>query len=302
MLMWLTYAFLGVILYAASTIFDKYIVSHYFKTVGTSALLIFTAGIGLVVMPLIIAHAPQVLIAPPLSILLGICSGVSFMVALYFYLEAELTEDASTAAPMFQLAPVFTLILGYFLLHESLTATEVAGCLLITLGSSLLSLQFNKVVTVKKHYIQLMIACSLSLAASMLLFKWFVVEDAYWTTMFWTLAGEGAVGVLLMTIPNVRHDFFEILRINGNAIIGINLLNEIVFLSGQLSMRYALLFAPVAAVQSIDGTMPLFTFLFAVLLSVFVSRDLIEEDLSRTALIQKSGGIAAVVLGTLFIG
>ena len=51
--MWLLFAFSGPVLWAASTHVDKYLVEQYFKNAGVAVLLVFTALIGLVMLPFI---------------------------------------------------------------------------------------------------------------------------------------------------------------------------------------------------------------------------------------------------------
>jgi len=61
-------------------------------------------------------------------------SGILYMGAIYFYLQALQTEEASTIAPFFQAAAVFGLILGYFVLGEEISFSQITGALLIVAG------------------------------------------------------------------------------------------------------------------------------------------------------------------------
>ena len=49
---WLAFAFCGPVLWAVSTHLDKYLVEKYFKSSHVAVLLIFTALIGLLTLPL----------------------------------------------------------------------------------------------------------------------------------------------------------------------------------------------------------------------------------------------------------
>ena len=75
---WLAFALCGPILWAISTHLDKYLVERYFKDTDVVVLLIFTALMGLVLMPIIAWFEPGVFQRDWLSIglmaLSGLCS------------------------------------------------------------------------------------------------------------------------------------------------------------------------------------------------------------------------------------
>ena len=58
---WLVFAFSGPVLWAISTHLDKYLVERFFKETDVAVLVVFTALIGLLLMPVIAAFDPSVL-------------------------------------------------------------------------------------------------------------------------------------------------------------------------------------------------------------------------------------------------
>src|SRR5256885_15064580 len=99
---WLAFALCGPILWAISTHLDKYLVERYFKDTDVAALLVFTALMGVVLMPLIAVLAPGVFERELLSIALLSLSGLLYMVGITFYLRALQGHDASVVAPSFK--------------------------------------------------------------------------------------------------------------------------------------------------------------------------------------------------------
>src|ERR1035437_2731794 len=138
--MWLLFAFSGPILWAASTHIDKYLVEKYFKNSDTAVLMVFTALIGLVMIPFILVFQPGTLSLPLLSITVMIVSGILYMGTMLFYLQAIQSAEASVVAPLFQTLILFTFILGYFILGETLSWTNGIGAGLIVIGALTLSL------------------------------------------------------------------------------------------------------------------------------------------------------------------
>jgi EamA-like transporter family len=54
-------------------------------------------------------------------------SGILYMGAMLFYLQALQSEEASVVAPFFQAAPLFAYLLGYIFLGEALSPRQLAG-------------------------------------------------------------------------------------------------------------------------------------------------------------------------------
>src|SRR5215468_5484971 len=104
---WLVFALSGPVLWAISTHLDKYLVERYFKDTDVAVLVVFTALIGLLLMPVIAAFDPTVLTRDAVSIALMMLSGILYMGAILFYLRALQGHEASVVAPFFQASPLF---------------------------------------------------------------------------------------------------------------------------------------------------------------------------------------------------
>ena len=117
---WLIFAFAGPVLWAVSVHFDKYLIERFFKTGSVGAFMVFTAFIGLLIMPFIWFFDPGVLALPVASAAVISVSGILYLGAIFLYLRALQTEEASTVVPFFQSAAIFGIILGYFLEKKGL--------------------------------------------------------------------------------------------------------------------------------------------------------------------------------------
>lgn len=299
--MWLLLAFLGPICWAASTHIDKYLVDRYFHDSDTAVLMLFTALVGVALLPFIWWFDPSILKPAPTAILVMTASGILYMGAMLFYLRAIQSEEASVVAPLFQASTLFTFLLGYFFLHEKLGASQLLGGGLIVGGALDLSLRGGlEIRRFKTRLILLMLAATFVLALSTVLFKFFAVRDDFWTTTFWTFAGEGLFGAALLARPGYRRQFAALFRRNPGAVIGINAANELINLGAGLGVRYAALLAPVALVSAISSTTTLFVFVFGILLTLFFPR-LGREDLSAANLIRKGAGALLIAAGVILI-
>jgi uncharacterized membrane protein len=299
---WLVFAFSGPVLWAISVHLDKYLVDRFFKDSNVAVLLVFTALVGLLLLPFIWFYEPSVTAPGAASIAVIMLSGILYMGAMLFYLRALQTEEASVVAPFFQASPLFGYGLAYLVLGETLSGRQVAGGMLIVCGALFVSLRLGSGGSqprtggrFKARLALLMLACGFALAVSALIFKVFAIRAEFWTTTFWMFVGEAIFGAGLLSVRTYRAQFFRLLRANTAALLSINASNELINLGGGLGNRYALLFAPLSIVQAIGSTTTLFVFLFGVLLSVALPR-LGREDLSGRDLVQK--GFAAVLVAT----
>ncbi len=294
---WIFFAFSGPILWAASTHIDKYLVERYFKYSHMEVLMVFTALIGVIMLPIIWFFKPQVLSVSAFSILIMIISGILYMGALLFYMKAIQTQEASVVAPLFQAAPIFGFGLAYIFLGEKLSITQLTGVLLIICGSIYLSFRpSHKKLHFDKRLASLMLMCAFFIALSSVIFKFFAIRDEYWTTTFWTYAGEAIFGVIILMWPPYFREFINIFKINTKALLGLNGANELINLGGGLGFRYALIFAPLSAVQAISNTTTLFVFIFGIIITRFFPA-LGREDLSKQNLVRKGISILLIGLG-----
>lgn len=299
--MWLLFAFSGPVLWALSTHVDKYLVERYFKRSSVAVLLVFTALIGLLVLP-VVGLLDRAALAPGLRPALAVsCSGLLYMTGMYFYLKALQQEEASVVAPFFQASPLFAYFLGLMVLGEHLTGQQLAGGGLIVLGGVLLSLDSGKRRRFRLRLLLLMLSAALALAVSSVIFKAVAEDTAFWTSAFWTYVGEALFGLGVLALPAMRREFFALFKRHPGAVTGVNAANELINLGGNLGARYALLLAPLSLVQAISGTTTLFVFGFGVLLTLFLPR-YGREDLSSRNLIQKGASALLITAGVALVG
>jgi len=298
---WLVFAFSGPVLWAISTHLDKYLVEQYFKHSDVAVLVLFTAFIGVLLLPFIAFYDPDVASPDAGSIALIMLAGILYMGAMLFYLRALQSEEASVVTPFFQAAPLFGYVLAYLVLGETLSTRQMAGGAMIVVGTLIVSVHFERNVRgFKLRLAALMLACGFALALSGLIFKVFAIRVEFWTTTFWLFVGEAIFGVALLMIGSYRRQFIAVLRVNTTALLTISGSNELIDLGGGLGSRYALLFAPLSIVQAIGSTTTLFVFAFGVGLSLVFPR-LARETLSFRELAQKGAAALLVAAGVALV-
>ena len=298
---WLLFAVLGPLSWAISTHIDKYLVDKYFHDSDTAVLMVFTALLGVIALPVIWFFDPKVFGLSLTATMVMTLSGILYMGAMLFYLRAIQSEEASVVAPLFQANTLFTFVLGVVILHELPRWQQLLGAGLVISGALGLSLDKKLHLTsFKPRLVLLMLAATFAVALSSVVFKFFAVQDEFWSTTFWTFVGEGLFGGAILALPQYRRQFMTLFRRNPGAVIGVNAANELINLGGGLGVRYASLLAPVALVSAISATTTFFVFLFAILLTVFFPK-IGREELSARNVVQKALGGLLIMAGVVLI-
>jgi drug/metabolite transporter (DMT)-like permease len=193
-------------------------------------------------------------------------------------------------------------MLAYFLLGEVLTRRQGIGAALIVVAGVLLSVsrQGGK-RQFKGRLLTLMLICSFIFALNIVVFKMFALRDDFWTTVFWQGTGQVIFGIAVMFVARERRRFIAMLKANTAAVLVVNTVNEVLYLTGNMGAGYAVLFAPVAVVQAVSSTTTLFVFVFGIILTLVMPR-FGREDLSRANLWRKGVAIALVTVGAYLAG
>jgi drug/metabolite transporter (DMT)-like permease len=298
---WVVFAFSGPVLWAISVHLDKYLVERFFKESNVAVMLLFTAFVGVLLLPFIWLYEPSVTAPGAGSIALIIVAGLLYMGAMLLYLQALQTEEASVVAPYFQAGPLFGYGLAYVALGETLSGPQLVGGAMIILGALIVSVRFEHGTRLfKTRLAALMLTCGFAGALSSLIFKIFALDVEYWTTIFWMYVGEAIFGCALLLVPTYRRQLLATLRVNTGALLSINGSNELINLGGSLGNRYALMFAPLSIVQAIGSTTTLFVFAFGVGLSL-IWPGFGRENLSGRELLKKGVAAALVAAGVALV-
>lgn len=296
---WFLIAILPPALWAASNHFDKYLLSKYFKDGGIGALMIFSAIIGIILLPIIVIIKPEVLTFSASNTLIVI-NGIIYILAVLPYLYALNKDDASTCVPIFQLIPVISFILGFLVLGETLLRNQIIGGLIIIAGAFIISLDAKAQFKVKWDVLLLMILSSFLYASNFIFFKYFALDFNFWATSFWEYVGFGVAATVFFLIKPYRQQFIKVYKQNKLSVLGLNATNEVINIIAKIVFNFATLLAPVTLVWITNGFQPVFVFLYAIILT-FLFPSIIQEGLNRKELVQKNISITIVLIGAYII-
>lgn len=299
---WFFIALLAPALWSATNHIDKFLISKYFKGMSTGALILFSSIAGMFVLPFILAFHSNVLNIEPLNALIIIGLSLISLLTLYTYFYALRKDEASIVVPLFQTIPIFSYILGYFVLGETLTVKQILAAILVIVGAIAISLDItDKKPKLKSEVFLVMLLSSFLVALGGLLFKVVAIQADFLTTSFWAYVGDALVGIFMFTfIKSYRQQFLGVFKQNRITVISINVLNELLNIIAVMCIRFATLLAPLALVWLVNGFQPFFVFAYGVILTLFFP-NLGSESLIKKHLIQKVLAIIVMFIGTYFI-
>ena len=130
-----------------------------------------------VALPFIWLFGPGVTAPGPRSAALAVFAGVLYMSGLAFYLWALQFEGA----PFYQATPLLGYALGYFVLGETLSNTQLIG------GAEHPRVEVQCAAGSRDAHLRAVDGSKLPV------FKIFALRDQFWPTTFWMYAGEAAV-------------------------------------------------------------------------------------------------------------
>lgn len=299
---WFLIALVAPFFWAITNHIDKYLINRYFRSGGVGALMIFSAIIGIVLLPIIYLIEPDVIYLKTSFAIFMILNGILYVVGLlpYFYALAE--DEASIVVPLFQLIPFFGYLLALVVLNESLTLLQIIASLLVLSGAILISLDYNKEKNkFKVKVFWLMVLSSFLVALNGLIFKFIAIGENFWITSFWEYVGFSITGIILLTfIKSYRNQFFFIFKNNRLAVLSINGTNEILNIIAKMVMNFATILAPLALVWVVNGFQPFFVFILGIILTVF-SPALGKESMLKKHLMQKFATIVIMFIGVYFL-
>lgn len=295
---WLFFAILTPFLNSIDSLGEKLLVEKHVKD---AVVIVFNEGLLFFLFGISILFWHKVQLLPILQTLALLISGMLFIYYLIPYFKALSKEETSRVIPLFQFIPIFVLILSYIFLHESISAKQLIGFFIIFFGAFILSAnKLDKSIFKPRKAFWYMLFSSFLYGLTPILFKFVVVKTDFWTAFFYQAMGGGIGAATLFIYTPYRKSFFkENLKLPFKTWV-IMTVNQSATIAAELSASFAFSIAPVALVSVVAGTQPLFTLIFAILLSKFLPH-VLEEDISKGALGLKFSSIFLILGGLLLI-
>ncbi|MBU1292831.1 DMT family transporter [Patescibacteria group bacterium] len=300
---WFLISLIGPFLYAMTNFIDKTLLEKYFKHGGVGTLLIFSALLSALALPILFLFDNTVFSVGLLNILVLATVGVLNVLVLFFYLKALEDEEASVTVVFYQLVPVFAYGLAFFILGETLTTLQLIAMAIVIFGTSIISFEVDTENNFKLRTktIFYMVGASFCWALGSVIFKAVALEEQVVRSLFWEHLVLTVIGIgLFFFVRSYREHFIVAVRDNSKAIFSLNVLNETLYMLGNVIFSFAYLLGPIAVILLAESFQPLFAILIGVFMTVFFPR-IITEKIHIKHLWQKGIAFAVTCLGTYLL-
>jgi drug/metabolite transporter (DMT)-like permease len=289
---WIVLGILAQTLAAGALLIDKAVISCFTPHPLTLLTLVGLSNLVLAVVVLASRHWPQ---AAPGDALSAAASGVLLVGYLVPYFVALRGADASAVGTLFQLAPLWTLLIAALFLGERPTSLQFAGFATVLAGA----LSIELAATSRRPHgvtVGLMVVSTLFVAIGAVLAKHAYQGGDFWgVTLFVSLGAAAGAALALLVSPSRSVVFGQLASLPAAVFFAmalvetLNLGFEVLFLS-------AISRGPVGLVSVTEGAQPVLLVLGAAALAKRWP-DLFNERTDPRTLGIRLGGAVVVVVG-----
>lgn len=232
--------------------------------------------------------------------LIALSAGILYSAAITIYYKAVQYEEISRVAMLYQIAPIFVLVLSFLLIGERLTANHFIGFLFLLSAGALVSYRkINGSFKLSKAFYLMAISMLLS-SIGVIAAKHIYSITSFWSAFLWfRLSSFAALGVLLA--PSIRKDFAMTFKQMKPRIRGLMGFKMIVDFSAFIFSGLAILNGPISLVTALSSSaLPLFVFMLTLVTSLYLPK-LIKEGIDRKAILIKVFAIVLIIVGIIFV-
>lgn len=276
---WFFIALVGTFFYACTNHLDKILLEKYFKG-GVGALFLFSALFSVLALPFLFLADPSVLNVSLSNMLVLVVVAVFHLLVLWFYLIALKHDEASVVIVFYQLVPVFAYVLGYLILGETLTRLQLIAMALVILGTTIISFEIDidNRFKLRRKVILPMLAAAFFWAAGGTVFKMVALEENVVRSLFWEHLTLTATGIVIFIfVRPYRENFLLAIKSSSKTILSFNLLNEALYVFGNIIFSFAYIMAPVSLVLLTDSFQPVFVLAIGIFLTIFFKKITVEK-------------------------
>jgi hypothetical protein len=127
------------------------------------------------------------------------------------------------------------------------------------------------------------------------------LEENVVQSLFWNSAVLVVIGILLLTfVKTYREHFMQVLKINSRRVLSANVLNEVLYMSGNTALAFAALLAPIALILLMQSFQAFYVLAIGIFLTLFFPH-ISEEDIRLKNIIPKLLAIIITATGTYIL-
>lgn len=293
---WWVFALLAPAFWALNNVVYKFLMTKKFRSY-------FSMLFYLVLVDAI--FAVFIFLATPISFqfpysLFALLDGLRPLVAFWFYSKALMQEEISRVISLFQLIPIFVVILSTIFLNEILGIHNYFGIALIVIGSILISYKKSKGKKSLSSALGFMIAFDFIIAIFTIFEKYLLSYLDYWSLLFWSVIGTFTSVLFLLSFAKAREELATIIPLVGKKGVLVTFLGEGLSFVGTIFGFIAISLVSVSLASALFGLQPFYVFVYMLIVSIFLPQ-ILKEEISKSVIALKISAIALMFIGTWLI-
>lgn len=295
---WIIFTLLAYFTWSITSIIDKFIVSK--KHVEDPIIYSIVNGVsGLLVLILVPIYGFKI---PPLNILLiALLTGIFYILLVIPFYKACQYEEISRIQILWQMMPIFALILATIFLNEILSLNDYIGFVLLIIGGIIVSLKKIKGIFKLNIAFYLILFATFIAAIHAVLSKYIFTNADLVSGFVLTRMGAFLMSMTFFISNKYRKISLEIFSKMSNKIKTVIGIKAIIDLAALLIFSYALITGPVSLISVIGNAIkPIFVLILAFFITVRFP-NIIKEDLSIDSLFSKIIALVLVLAGLYFV-
>jgi drug/metabolite transporter (DMT)-like permease len=301
---WIQFSLLFPVLYATTNFVDKALLSG----INARIMPIYTATVGLMagVVFFVLTGFP---IIPLKDVIIIMATGVLNTLSLIVYFKALNSCETSKVNILFEIIPLFVLILGYLFLGETITLIQFIGFVMVL--SAVLGVAYfeekktecgneeNSDKLSKTMVIVYIMIFNMMFAIAGVLAKFVMNETSFSAVLSYESFGIGLGGLIILIFSKkIRKEFLESkISWKQKSYVG---LNETIYVLAKTCTFYAFSLGPVALVSVIGSIQPFIAVAMGWLLTI-LNPKIFKENISKKSLTVKFIAALVIIFGIYLI-
>ena len=291
---WVFFALLASLVWAAGSLIDKYVLVKWVRNPYVPVIVMVLMGF---IAALAVFFIRGFSALSYLNILLAFAAGFLYVIVAILYFKAVKTEEISRIIPLFNLSPMFVLILAAVFLGEVFTPLKYLGIFLLIIGAALISSRNILKIRPGKTF-WLIVLASFITAINLVIGKYLLGFADFWTIFSYTMIGEFIAIIPILALN--FHDLAATAKEHGRKPIMTMSFNETLTVAARLLTLTAMSVGYVVLVEALESLHAFFVLLFAVILSVFWPK-ILKEEIGRGTVLLKLLAIILMFAGAFLV-
>tara|TARA_Y200000002_G_C22623309_1_gene639165 strand:- start:138 stop:1052 length:915 start_codon:yes stop_codon:yes gene_type:complete len=296
--LWILLPLVSSLLMASVNVVDKFFVLEGDDNLDYKSFCLYSGGMQILIFALLFALDPinlfELLKSQSLIVIL---SGVFFGLSLIFLVKAMDIEEISRVEPIYLIHTILVPVIGLLFLSENLSLVKYLGIIFIFISSIFASIRWDKnIKSINKSAIYSLILGGIFFAIASILIKYSIDKKIFSDFQILSLRALGlffAAGIPFMNKINVSSlKIFFNHKKRGTALF----VFETIFpLLSMYLIVISLNHIEVSIVNSLNGSRPIFTIIFSLLLAYTLKQDT-QEKLDKVNIVIKfTSGVLALI-------